>query len=253
MAYFLGRGCVYIGERSASGAFNKVQEFHCPELEVEVTNEKAEHYNSCNALKVKDLSIATQVDAKCRMVLDTHDPKILAIALGGEYTEIETGATFSALPFPAAIVAGDILPVPGAYTNLASLTITDSAGSPATLTAGTNYTADLNKGLVTFINVTGFTQPFKAAGAENDPLDAVSIGTVEQIERFIRFVGVNIATDANTPVTLDLWRASINPSKFQIKNEGNEVARYEFEPMLLSDPNAPFSEDFGTYGRFVQG
>lgn len=251
MGYLLGRGCVYIGERDATGLFKAVREFHTPEFELEVATEYAEHMNSCDAVKARDLRIVASQDAKARLVIDTHDPEILAYALGGEVTEQASGGTFTAKAFPSGIVAGDIVPVPGGYVNLESLTITDSAGSPATLTAGTHYTADLENGLVTFITVGSYTQPFKAAGSENDAFDIVSIATETSIERFIRFAGINIA-DGDKPVIVDIFRASVGSSKVAAKNEGNEVAKFEFELALLRDENAPFSEDFGRYGRYVK-
>ena len=46
---------------------------------------------------------------------------------------------------------------------VSSLVVVDSAGTPATLTAGTHYTADLDFGALQFLDTTGFTAPFKAA------------------------------------------------------------------------------------------
>lgn len=251
MAYFYGRGLVFIGTR-VSGKLGPGQEFHCPEFEIEVGSERLQHYNTSEAEKALDLDIVTQWDAKLRMVIDEYDEEILATALAGETTEKTSGASFSAQAFPSGIAVGDVVPVPGGYSNLETLAITDSAGTPATLSAGTHYTADLSKGLVTFLNLGSYTQPFKAAGSENDDFHVISIANVPKVEKFVRFNGINLADDDQNPVILDIYRASIKPSKVAAKQTGNDVGSWEFEADLLIDSTAPFSEAFGKFGRFVK-
>jgi hypothetical protein len=49
-----------------------------------------------------------------------------------------------------------------ANKKISALVIKDSSPSPQTLTLATNYTADLDHGRVTFVNLSGFVAPFKA-------------------------------------------------------------------------------------------
>ena len=44
-----------------------------------------------------------------------------------------------------------------------ALVVTDSAGTPATLAAGTHYTGRPDFGALQFLDTTGFTAPFKAS------------------------------------------------------------------------------------------
>ena len=252
MAYFYGRGNLFIGTRSAAGALEKGKSFHCPEFEIEVSDERLQHYNTSGAVKALDLDIVTQVMPKVRFVVDEYDEKILALALGGAVTEKTSGASFSALAFPT-LAVGDVVPIPGGYSNLASLALTDSNGTPATLTAGTHYTVDLAKGLVTILSLTGKTQPIKAAGAENDAFNVISIANIPKSERFLRFSGINLADDSQKPVIIDIYRASIKPVKTAAKQTGSDVGSWEFNPDLLIDEYAPFSEAFGKFGRYVKG
>lgn len=253
MAYFYGSGSVFIGTRSADGKFEKGKIYHCPDFEIEVEDERIQHKNTSGAKRELDLDVSIETMPKVRIVIDEQDEEILALGLGGEATEVPTGASFSAKLFPSGIAVGNTLPVPGGYSNLESLTITDSAGSPATLTAGTHYTADLEKGLVTFLNLGAYTQPFKAAGAENDEFSVVSIGTDTKAEKFIRFSGVNVVDDDQAIHNIDLYRGSFKPTKVAGKQTGTDVASQEFDVPLLADPNAPFDENFGRYGRWLKG
>lgn len=251
MGYALIRGDIYIGERDlTNGAIKVLKRFHTPMCEIEVTEERATHYNSSGAIKSKDLSITTQNDGKMAFEVDTSDENSLALALAGEVTVQSSGPTFSALAFPSGIAVGDILAVPGAHVNLSTLTIIDSAGTPATLSAGTNYTVDLKSGLVTFTNLGTFQQPLKASGQVANGAKVVSIMTKTNVERFIRVDGIDIANN-NARVVAEVYRAAVSPSKVTVKTEGNDVNKYSFSADLLMDPNAPHAGAFGKYGRIV--
>lgn len=251
MGYCLLRGCLYIGERNAAGQFLKVKELHTNEFEVEVTQEMAEHYNSCAAVKVKDLEVVTQSDGKARLVVDTHNAEVLAMALGGVSTAASNDLTFSGVVFPTGLAVGDTVPVPGGFNQLESLTLVDSTGTPVSLVLGTHYSVNLAAGLITILSLTSITQPIKASGQQSEFLEITSIGNDGIKERFIRFDGVDIA-NGNLPVIVDIYRGSVKPSKSMVKSEGNEFNKYEFEVSLLADQYAPHDDMFGQYGKYVR-
>ena len=248
MGYILGRGDVFIGERNAAGALLAGRRFHCPSFELEVSAEYAEHKNSTGRMRVRDARIAVEQMAKLAMVIDTKDTEALAWSVGGAVTEDE-GTTFSAKPFPTGLAVGDVIPIPGSYVNLDTLTITDSAGTPATLSLNTHYTVDMKNGLLTIVNLASYTQPLKAAG-ETKVGNIISIATETEIERFIRFNGIDIG-DGDKPIVVNVYRANIPPTKLVVKADGNEFTKFEFAPELLADSNAPFDGDFGQYAHVV--
>lgn len=246
--YFLGRGDVFIADYSA-GVLKAGKRFHCPSFELEVSAEYAMHKNSTGAIRLLDAKVATEQMGKLAMSLDVYDTDALAMILGGELTT-DSGTSFSAKTFPSGLAVGDIVPIPGNYVNLASLALTDSTGSPVTLTLGTHYTVDLDNGLVTIVSLSGLTQPLKAAGATTAAGKSTSIATKTTIEKYIRFNGINIHDNSNA--VIEIFRAQIPPTKFPLKTDGNDFVKFDFAPELLADPSAPFSEAFGQYGRFVQ-
>lgn len=251
MGYLLGRGPIFIGKRNEAGEILALEEFHAPTFEVDASEaEYVKHYNSNGKVKALDLNVLVQLTAKANIVIDTNNPKILAAALGGEVTEIAVGGTFAAKPFPAGLQVGKTYAVPGGYTNLDTLAIVDNAGTP--VVAGTNYKADLASGTVKILDLGALVQPFKASGQEGDGITVVSIATKATEENFVRFAGINIG-DNDKPVTIDLYRASFPTAKVTAKSDGNEVSTFDFNVELLADPNAPFDEVFGQYGRIVQG
>lgn len=251
MGYALIRGKVFIGDRDlATGAIKNLTEFHAAMCEIEVKEERATHYNSSDAVKAKDLSIVAQMDGTVTVDIDTHSPDVLAMALGGEVTVQTSGPTFAAMAFSSGITVGQTYAIPGGHVNLSTLTVTDSAGTPATLAAGTNYTIDLVSGLITFTNLGSFTQPFKAAGQVANGANIVSIMTKRGTEKFIRVDGINIA-DGDKRMVVDIYRAAVGTSKVTAKTEGNDVNKYSFSADLLRDPNALNNSVFGKYGRIV--
>lgn len=251
MGYLLGRGDILIGDRDpGSGAILALTRFHTPMFEVEIKEDRAVHYNSSDAVKGKDLSVVAQMDGTANIEIDDFKPEVLAMALGGEASVQSAGPTFTAKAFPANVAAGQTYAVPDGHVNLATLTIVDSNGTPATLSVGTHYTVDLPSGLVTFTSLGSLTPPFKAAGQVASGANIVSIMTRRGAEKFIRFDGINLA-DGDKPVVVDIYRGAIGTSKISVKTDGNDVNKCSFTADLLKDPKALFDSAFGKYGRFV--
>lgn len=244
MGYLLGRGCVFIGERD--GADIKIlEEFHTNSFEVAVENEYAEHFNSCGALKTRDLRIPVQSTGMAKIGLDTHSAKIVAKALAGEVVA-DAGTSFTDLPVPVTLVAGNIFAIPKGYVDLATLTVEDNTDSALSL--GDDYTVNMAAGLVTIVDLTGFTQPLKVSGQTKAGSD-ISMMTETAIERFVRFNGINIA-DGNKPVIVDIFRGSFEPANLPVKLDGNDFATFEFEVPLLEDANSPLDGTLGKYGKY---
>lgn len=248
MSYFLLRGKILVGDKTGS---KRLYEFHTPEFELEVKEERATHYNSGDAVKVKDLSVVAQMDVSGRMVLDEFDPIIVAMALGGEVTEQSSGPTFSAKAFPTGLVVGGIYPIPDGHVNLSSLTLVDSTGSPVTLTLNNHYSVDLVAGTIKILNLSAITQPLKASGAVANGANIVSIATKRGTEKFFRFDGINLA-DNDAPVIFEGYRGTVGTSKIMVKSDGNEVNKCEFAIDFLRDESAPFDSAFGKTGRMVK-
>lgn len=249
--YMLLRGCFTLGSFDANGKKTAGVNVHSTEISVTVEDTYAEHKNTCGEISTIDARDLVERIVKLKVSIDQLKKEILGIALGGTVTNTATGATFTAKTFPSGLADGDVVPIPGGYVNLASLTITDSNGTPATLTAGTHYTADLPGGLITILSLTGKTQPLKAAGAEKDDFDVIGLADEGKQERWGRFSGINL-NDNNLPVVADFHRLSFNPVEVPLKQTGNDYSVFGFEPTLIKDESGDFDSTFGYYGRIVK-
>lgn len=249
--YWLLRGCLFVGKFNATGQKIGGEELHNVDLELTVEQTRIQHKNTCGEVTKIDAEDVVETMVKAKMTIDQVTKKLLALALGGEVTEKASGSTFTAKTFPTGLAVGDIVPIPGGYKNLDTLTLTDSTGTPVTLTAGTHYTADLRAGTIKILSLNTLIQPLIAAGEEKDDFDTISIATETKQERWVRFDGINL-NDNNNPVILDLHKVSFPPIATQFKNSGNDYSQFTFEPTVLADDNAPNSSgDFGPYGHVV--
>src|SRR5690606_17947621 len=122
-----------------------------------------------------------------------------------------TGGSFSGKAFPSGIVAGDIMPLPDGITHASSIVITDSTGSPKTLTAGTNYRVSPSGSTIYFDDVTTggtFAEPFKAAGTEAAGT-GVGLLKTRTVEKALRFEGINVA-NGDEACVVDLYRVQLS-------------------------------------------
>ena len=101
---------------------------------------------------------------------------------------------------------------------------------------------------MTFLNITGFTAPFKAAytyGAVTD----IGIFTQPLPERFLRLEGINTAA-SNAKVLVELYRVGFNPLK-KFDFISNDLNKFELDGSLLADATKPYDAVLGQFGRIV--
>jgi hypothetical protein len=160
---YSGQGPVYIGtfnstlgvlanERSI-GAANRVLK-----LSLERSTEKIKESDSGSRLDLAEYE--TEKSVNIELELQEFDSEMLALAMYGDDVAI-TGAAVSAETLPT-VADGGFYHTRNPKISL--VTVTDSAVTPATLTADTHYRIDdAVAGRLKFLDTDGFTQPFKVA------------------------------------------------------------------------------------------
>ncbi|MCA1615048.1 MAG: hypothetical protein LC795_15630 [Acidobacteria bacterium] len=247
--YLLLRGNVDIADRLPTGEPGALQELgETPDFEITIDEERAENMATGGAFNEKDLSVTTYVGAKGTMRVKEVEGNNLPLALFGEETA-DAGGAVVAQAFPAGIAVGEKHFLPGRPLGVSAVTIVDSAGAPDTLEAGTDYELDADFGTVKFLNVDGFTQPFKASYTEAASA-GVTLATKVTGEKFVYFRGINIA-DEEKPVVGEFYRTRFSPSKkVTLKTaDGKEVTVFEFELEFLADKTKTAAPPLGRLGR----
>jgi hypothetical protein len=250
--YWNIRGCVSIARLDAAGEPLELVELHNNSAEWETASEQLTHTNTCDEIAVTDLMVTSSIKPTLKLTIDSATKEALEYIVGGNATDKATPASFLAANtvFPT-VAVGKTYPIPNNWTNLETLAITDSTGSPVTLTLGTHYTADLVKGTITILSLTSITQPLKAAGAESaTDFNVFSLGEFGGFEAFIRLAGKNIADD-NRKVITDVYRCFIPPTKINFKNEGNETDKFELNCMPLKGNARQVALGYGPYAKMV--
>jgi len=166
----------------------------------------------------------------------------------------EVGASYSAnQPFPSGIVVGDQYLVPGGHVGITTLVIKDSAGSPATLVLGTDYTF-LPNGLVTFLNLGTYVQPFKAFSYTYAASTILKILSATPGQVCVLFDGVNLA-----PTAEKIWcrfdRIEFAPVNMALKagsvsGTANSPDTYELKGVALLGVNKVATDGYGEYREY---
>jgi len=254
--HYFGHGQSWLFPRTTGGAIDVTvaTALSLPEvdsLEVTFENEKVEHVSKRDAMASVNLSVVKMVKGSFKLVCSQHVADLIALYIFGTKSTI-SGGSISAVAFDSGIVQNAIVPFPGDRTNLSTFTsIVDSAGSPATLTQGTDYLVDEAAGVVKFLIVAGYTQPFKLNGTE---AASTGVGFIQSRvqEKWLRHKAINIANSDAVEV-VDLYRVQVDPaSTWTLLNDGNEPNKYEITGQLLKDTTKSSSATFGQYGRWRQ-
>jgi hypothetical protein len=245
-ASFQGR--VYLGKRDELGHPIEVRSpGNVAELKLSLKADVVEHYESQSGQRTLDHRMIKQKSATVNLTIEEFTKENLALALYGNHV---TGATGTV----TAETVGGVAPVVGdryflAHPKVSSLVLKDSAGTPATLTLGTHYTADTDFGAIQFLDLTGFTPPFKANYAHGIATE-IGIFTQPLPERYLRLEGLNTA-QGNAKVLVELYRVAFDPLK-DISFISNDYNKFELEGSLLADATKPLDAVLGSFGRIVQ-
>jgi len=252
--YYYGHGQGALGTINATTGLAAIYDVPLPEIDemsLALATDKIGHESKRQSIASDDLSVVRKIGMTGKIVCSVHTPDILKLGAYGSSSAVAGGAS-AATAYASGLVAGDIVAHPGGKTRLTSIVITDSNGSPATLTLGTDYEIyDANAGLIKILNVGSYTQPFKIAATE---AAGTSVGFMTQrvYEKSLIFSGLNIA-DNDKPCIVKLHKIQIEPfSAWSLLSSGNEVNKYEFNFTVLKQTLVAASAALGQYGDYTE-
>lgn len=246
--HYYGKGKIYLALITAGVVGASVWIGDVSAFSIKSTTQKVEHKESYSGKNALTDSFVTENAITVDMTLHQISPANLARVLYGSVTSTDAG-TFTGKSLGAAVVAGDEISL--GYLSVSDVVITDSAGTPATLVEGTDYTVDPTFGRVTILDVGSYTQPFLAAGAF-DATQAVGMFTAGQQKYALRYEGVNLA-EGNTPVVVDLYKVAPDPlQELALITSGTDVAGMQVSSGVLLDTSKPATGGLGQFGSITQ-
>jgi hypothetical protein len=136
------------------------------------------------------------------------------------------------------------------HGNISALVITDSAGSPGTLTLNTHYSIDdAAYGRIKILSLGSFTQPFKLAYTYAQEIIFPFFAN-SGLERYYRFEGLNTAVVPNKKVAFEFYRGKAKPfTEFGLIDE--EFGKFPIEVRLLADATRAADTNFLQFGRYI--
>jgi hypothetical protein len=247
MAYFSGQGRVYIANRDSNGNPLALRWLgNVPELKVSLNVETIEHTESYSGQRLTDLSLIKKKDGEFTCAIEDFSIENLELTLYGQTSSVTAG-TVTNEALPTGVVAGGIYLLANQFVS--SVVVKDSAASPATLTAGTHYKVHAEQGAIEFLNVAGFTQPFKVDYSYGAAMRLAMFKSAKP-EVWLRFDGLNTA-DGNKRVIVDLYRVVLNPTK-DLSLIGDELQKFELSGKVLADTTKSDTGPLGLFGRVIQ-
>lgn len=247
--YFSGQGKVFIAERDGNGnplAFRYVG--NVPDLKINLTTDKVEHMESVSGQRLTDLVFTKSQKVEAGFTLEDFSIPNLALAMYGTNDAMDAHSVTNEV-LPDDLVAGDIVRLK--YPNVSSVVITDSTGSPKTLTAG-NYKVNGAYGSIQLNDLTTdgpYTQPFKVAYSAAATGSRSRMFGAAVTERWVRFEGLNTA-DGNKPVLVELYRVRLDPAK-ELALINDDLLKLELTGSALYDASKELDTELGVFGRVV--
>lgn len=247
MQDFSFQGKVYLGARlpgAIAGALRWVGD--APKCDVSLTTDKEERKESFSGQRLTSATLQTGKTAKIALTLNWFNAENMVLGLYGTKIAVASG-TVDAEPLPLALAAGDFVALK--HGGISAVSITDSAGTPASLVAGTHYRIDsANGGVIEILNVASFVQPFQVDYTHTASAD-VTMFTSAPPERYLFLDGIN--TVDNSPVRARLYRVKFDPmATLPLINES--FGTIELSGDVLYDVEAAEDAALGGFGKLEQ-
>lgn len=214
-----------------------------PEATLELNSSAVDKNDSFSGQRLQIGRLPTGTTASLKMTMDEWSTANMALAFRATAADI-AASTVTGEVFPDDLVVDDLVRL--AHPFASSLVVTDSTGTPLTLTPDTDYALEGHSDNIVRIKSLGaYVQPFKGAysyaAAENLVLFSAPSKNV-----FVQFDGIN--TENGEPVVVDLWKARFDP----VASLGLIHAEYGNLPMtaaVLYDATRAGDATLGGFGR----
>ena len=183
-----GVGVVSIHQRSAAGApLAGFDMGETPSFKIQLTQPTAEMKTSRDTSRGVAFKMAQSAGGTVELKIATLTDGLLSLLTQGAWTDSAAGAAVTGWTAPTAEV-GQVIALPSG--NVSAVTITDSTATPKTLVAGTDYVLDAFAGTILVRNLTGYTQPLKAAYTPGAIRTMGALKAVNQ-DWYMKFAGTN--------------------------------------------------------------
>lgn len=247
-SYFRGRVAIFNRNATTGAVESGIYVGNCPELKMAITKETIEHYESMSGLNRKDRTIVKTVGVDLNVTLENIEKTIAQVLVWGTPATV-AAATNRTQTLHSGILVNDLVLLDRVgLTGVDS--IIDSAGSPATLVAGTDYDVDLNFGIVKFKNLGSYVQPF-IVQFDSAAYTSVPVMSATQPIRYIVFEGTNKGNPGQTQRRrFEFYYCPVEPVS-ELSLMGDDLGKFELKASCLVDDTRESDSALGAFGRIA--
>lgn len=228
--YFSGQGIVYAAIRDANGKPGKLYDMgNCPEMKVSLKTDVSVKKEARTGFRLPVKRLNKGNEAEISLTLEEFTLDNLALALYGQVITKAAG-TVTGEVLPTGLAAGDRVQL--ANPKVSTVVVKDSAGTPATLALGTNYTVDPDPGHLLIVSPGALIQPFKA---DYSFASSKKMGAFTQAapERMIILEGMN-TLDNNRRVRVTIFKSLMDPAS-DLGFIQDDYAKLDLKGSVLAD------------------
>lgn len=240
---FSFQGKVYLAQKLANGLIGPQRWVgNAPQCQLRLEVQNSDKTESFSGDRLLYGRLAQSKTANVSLTLDEFTPDNVALGLYGTPLLREAGDAPDEL-LPPDVVVGDTIRLDRSY--ISDLALTDSATPPAEVPAAKYRIDSVSAGLVTFLDVAGFQQPFKAtykyAAVRN-----IALFTAPAPERVLLVDGINTVNKRKVIVTL--YRVGFNPIE-QLDMVSDDWGSLVLSGAALFDETAALDPELGGFGK----
>ncbi|HEV2706245.1 MAG TPA: hypothetical protein VGV59_10000 [Pyrinomonadaceae bacterium] len=250
--YFSGQGEIFLAKRDSTGTPGALFMIgNAPKFEVKPTVERRKHKESRSGNRLYDKVQTVTKGGQLTITIEDIRKDNLALVLMGKKVALGSGSYSGSTydTFPSGLIVGSIVQL--AKPSASSIVVKDSAGTPATLVAGTDYEVlDAGHGLIRILNLGSYVQPFRAqySYAATDVVTAMEAN--DDDEYALYFAGVNTeGTPTDQRIGFRIYRIVFDPAQL-IALINDEQGSFDIQGEILKDLTKAADANFGGFARW---
>lgn len=221
---------------------------NCPKAEFVPKIERRSKKESWSGLRQTARTAIKSREATLNMTIEDLHKDNLAVGLLGKKVTT-AGGSITNETHGSALVVGSIVHLKN--PNASSIVVTDSAGSPATLVADTDYKVlDAKAGLIEILSLGSYTQPFKFAytAAAISVITGMEADDSNEYALFVKLINTEDAPDQ--ALGLEVYRMQIDPTQL-LALINDDQGSFDISAICLRHNTHAANSERGGYFRFI--
>jgi hypothetical protein len=246
--FFSGQGNILLAKRDASGnpgTFWLIG--NSPKCDVTLAVERRKHQESRSGQRIVDKIQSKVKSGNVNFTVEDIRKDNVALLLMGNKVALSSGSYSGSTydTFPSGLVVGSIVKL--AKPNASSIVVKDSAGTPSTLLAGTDYEVlDAGHGLIRILSLGSYVQPFRAQYSYAATDRITGLEAADDAEYYMYVADTNTEANPDQRIGVHVYRIVFDPAKL-LALINDEQGNFELQGEILRDGVRALDSNYGGF------